>query len=66
MRPICSGRENRKTSDMLASAISASQIPYIVMVTTPAGPGSLFYKIEAEPRRHLHLQTSQVGLHLWT
>lgn len=23
--------------------------PYIVMVSTPAGPGSLFYKIEAEP-----------------
>ena len=39
--------------------------PFIVMVITPAGPGSLFYKIEAEPRRHLHLQTPQVGLHLW-
>jgi hypothetical protein len=25
--------------------------PYIVMVSTPAGPGSLFYQIEAEPEK---------------
>ena len=48
MKQICSGRENRKTSGMLVSDTSASD-PYIVMVSTPAGPGSLFYKIEAEP-----------------
>ena len=40
--------------------------PFIVMVITPAGPGSLFYKIETRTGRHLYLQTAQVRLHLWS
>ena len=34
---------------MYPSGTSVSPDPYIVMVSTPAGPGSLFYQIEAEP-----------------
>ena len=38
--------------------------PYIVMVSTPAGPGSLFYKIEAEPEDTCIYKRLKVGLHL--
>ena len=34
---------------MLSERYIGKSDPYIVMVSTPAGPGSLFYKIEAEP-----------------
>ena len=40
--------------------------PYIVMVSTPAGPGSLFYKIEAEPEDTCIYKRLKIGLHLWS
>ena len=49
MKPTCSGKENRKTLGMSSERYIGKVNPYIVMVSTPAGPGSLFYKIEAEP-----------------
>ena len=40
--------EQEQVRDVSERYIGKSN-PYIVMVSTPAGPGSLFYKIEAEP-----------------
>ena len=55
--------EQEDVSHVSVKGTSVSQIPYIVMVSTPNAPGGLFYKIEKEPEDTCLYKRLKTGLH---